>query len=763
MGEVANDSDFLLRFVPAGSGWCELRAIPTDPGARVERAFFQDARLAAGFCEMWEGTHSIYFGVAPRSAEGKGGKKDCRPTPWLIADFDAAHLPPNLPLAHAVDWARTHCESSGVPAPTTIVWSGRGLHLYWLVDSLLDAESFESACRRLIASLGSDPAVKDISRLMRVPGYLNPKEGSTGDCEVLWEGSTEPIPTQLFFSLEAQDSGTAEDANSTYRIEQHYTENRNCGLYMEACQLRSLGRANRPHYFQVLEAVNQSKCRPPLSRDEVRAVGLSALRGDPMPEAASSSTRFGLSEDDGQAFLTDQDLLRMVSRDVSDDCKYVRSGRGDEGEWVSWDEGRAIWAGGYGIEIIAESLLALADELAALDNEDGERTVRRHTTTRNRKSFASAAAGIRGPHQSSPSDFDQHDHILVCSNRVYLDLSAKGGPIAPDRHLYMTKQLSTAYAPGEEAPLWRGFLDRVLPDPAHQAAFGRIAYYCLTGYQSEKAFFVSQGVGQNGKTVAWQVLQGVMGTYARKGNKKLVCPTSSTETSHDASLMATEGIRLSVFEEVKEGDRIRGDLVKEMTGGNQAMSGRSLYQSERQFHFTTKLSVITNQFPEMSIEDPALLNRLVVIPFTQTIAEEEIDPFIAKKILDSEASGVLNWILSWRDEFYRLGVKEVPAEWGEKRDQFVAEADPVVGLVRDGMRYREGASINSNDLRIALQVYSPSFSYPETRSVPKFFETVASWCRSYFDKTRMEVSACKSPSTNMWSLSGVELTGDGEI
>ncbi len=60
--------------------------------------------------------------------------------------------------------------------PDIIIDGRAGLHAYWLVDDCpLDA--FPSAQKRLASYYGTDPAVHDLPRVMRLPGTINRKAG----------------------------------------------------------------------------------------------------------------------------------------------------------------------------------------------------------------------------------------------------------------------------------------------------------------------------------------------------------------------------------------------------------------------------------------------------------------------------------------------------------------------------------------------------------------------------------------------------------
>jgi hypothetical protein len=67
-----------------------------------------------------------------------------------------------------------------LPWPSLIVWSGRGVHLYWLHASLPARvlpvwQRCQDILVKALASAGADPAAKDCTRLLRLSGTLNAK------------------------------------------------------------------------------------------------------------------------------------------------------------------------------------------------------------------------------------------------------------------------------------------------------------------------------------------------------------------------------------------------------------------------------------------------------------------------------------------------------------------------------------------------------------------------------------------------------------
>ena len=78
-------------------------------------------------------------------------------------------------------------ERLGWPTPNALIYTGRGLHVYWLIDSV-PAQAlprWQSAMRHMVQMTGADPAVTDCTRNMRVIGTVNLKTGTKVTAEVL--------------------------------------------------------------------------------------------------------------------------------------------------------------------------------------------------------------------------------------------------------------------------------------------------------------------------------------------------------------------------------------------------------------------------------------------------------------------------------------------------------------------------------------------------------------------------------------------------
>lgn len=72
------------------------------------------------------------------------------------------------------------CEDANLPAPSYAVESGRGVHLYWLLESTPGKALpvWQAIQKRLIDVLQADPACSDCTRVLRLAGTINSKNGA---------------------------------------------------------------------------------------------------------------------------------------------------------------------------------------------------------------------------------------------------------------------------------------------------------------------------------------------------------------------------------------------------------------------------------------------------------------------------------------------------------------------------------------------------------------------------------------------------------
>ncbi len=81
------------------------------------------------------------------------------------------------------------CDEEGLPAPSLLIYSGRGIQAKWLLDGTIPRQALPrwNACQRYLvdrlAHVGADPMAKDASRVLRTIETVNSKSGEA--CRVV--------------------------------------------------------------------------------------------------------------------------------------------------------------------------------------------------------------------------------------------------------------------------------------------------------------------------------------------------------------------------------------------------------------------------------------------------------------------------------------------------------------------------------------------------------------------------------------------------
>jgi hypothetical protein len=109
------------------------------------------------------------------------------------------------------DWemALEALREAGIPSPSLLVLSGRGIHFYWLLEPLPAQalplwQRIQDALVHALAPLGADYRAKDCTRLLRLVGTINSKNGEevigrtlTGDVWTLRELADEILAPRV--------------------------------------------------------------------------------------------------------------------------------------------------------------------------------------------------------------------------------------------------------------------------------------------------------------------------------------------------------------------------------------------------------------------------------------------------------------------------------------------------------------------------------------------------------------------------------------
>lgn len=158
-----------------------------------------------GIAFLWDRpiAHGAWKKIKPNSPlersfsllKGSQGKEDCF---FSVNTFSGWRRTPLLKTLNAcyvdLDWGRplrssdhqailAFIEESELPAPSLIMETGRGAHLYWLLEptparALPVWQAIEDRLIDALRPIKADPAVRDCTRMLRLAGSVNGKNGA---------------------------------------------------------------------------------------------------------------------------------------------------------------------------------------------------------------------------------------------------------------------------------------------------------------------------------------------------------------------------------------------------------------------------------------------------------------------------------------------------------------------------------------------------------------------------------------------------------
>lgn len=263
----------------------------------------------------------------------------------------------------------------------------------------------------------------------------------------------------------------------------------------------------------------------------------------------------------------------------------------------------------------------------------------------------------------------------------------------------ITHLAPVAYDPEAACPQWDANLERFQPAETVRLFLRDYHGYALTGLTGGQNFVYNWGGGANFKSTFIEALSRLFGPYAQTLN-----PESFTGQQQRRGDQATPdfaelpGARLLRVSELPDGAKLNEALVKAVTGG-EPMKVRHLNKGFFTFRPVFKASMSGNSRPEIHDVSHGMWRRVLLVPWTVTIPDEERREFEEMQTLfEAERCGILNWLiagaLSYLDSRRLIPPEEVTAATAELR----AEMDPVQRFLDACVRPCAGATIAAREL-----------------------------------------------------------------
>ncbi len=285
--------------------------------------------------------------------------------------------------------------------------------------------------------------------------------------------------------------------------------------------------------------------------------------------------------------------------------------------------------------------------------------------------------------QAKVSDLDRDPLLFNCLNGT-LDLSTC--ELHPHNPMHLiTKLTSVEYRPEAQCPLWKKFTSEIFDeDEAITNYVQRYAGLCLTGITNQREFIFAYGGGSNGKSTLLSMLRAVLGDYAQTASFTTFLQSKDRANSARDDLVDQKGARMICAIEANEGQRIDEGLLKQLVGGEDEIKARHMYMQAIEFKPTAKIWLAANAKPVIRDTTDSIWDRLRLVHFkvrfgdlaTDPKAKKQKDYTLAAK-LDTERSGILNWLVAGYKDFVTLGSLQAPPQVLAATKEYRTEQDIV--------------------------------------------------------------------------------------
>lgn len=674
-------------------GFIEVRCIKSSGEVKQ---FWYASRL--GLLSDWSrlealnrAGYGVYFGVNPR-AERKGTKEALYSLHTLHADLDGKNF-----VEAERDWRAGKQIALGVIdelppwlQPALLVDSGHGVHCYWPLVEPLPATpeniaAVEAVNAALAAYLGGDD-VKDASRVLRLPGFLNTKDAEPLPVALIWNApqgwkledfapimpKPEPRPAPLQ-NVDTVLGGRPGD---------DYNARGDWSVLLTAHGWHEAGRRGETSYWcrpgkrdGISARLNNkgdgllrvySSSAPPLEAGTSYSLfgAYTALEhGGDFKEAAKTlaAQGYGVSSNGhhqeaaaelaGTATPLQAQLAMPKTTHGANGRRFVDKHRGQavynttsnawmvyDGKRWTLDETRKVqtWAKGIVFDLYAELPTIQDDEV----RKAMATWARRCDSPTGTDAILSEAANALN---LTDATLDTEPRYFNLLNGTY-DLEADKLLAHDPAHL-ISKLAPVAYDPSATCPIYdRAIFDIFAGDDDTVRFFEEAVGATLSGKASKNMIYMLGDLGDNGKSTVANLLLELFGDYGVKGDLSLLVRTDRFDPYRaNPTVVALKGRRFVVVQEVPKDRQMDEAQVKELTGRD-VLSARRLHENPVTFAPSHLLWVYGNH--RLKIDDEVVFNRLYEIPFSVEFPEGDPrrDERMGEK-LAAELPGILNRFL----------------------------------------------------------------------------------------------------------------------
>lgn len=583
--------------------------------------------------------------------------------------------------------------------PTSIlVESARGNHGYWLLVPNQDLSRFKDAQKTLIDALETDHAVKDLPRVMRLPGFFHMKDPTnpfmvrvksmsqalyTVDQLVSAFGKNKGEQCDIQVAIDAEFQNWARKLDIA-ESQSNFYGGRNCTLLLIAREGLAAGLTPQ----EILSSMRDYAERSGDETDVGRMLARQQTQHKKSPFRSILFKPGDTATDIAEQFLHKRKLVLL------DGTRHLRFWRRDAycyvpetGAWKKWDRGD------------------FRSEVIKFLQADTKMRKRAKANFANDVIENIEALTIIPSNTLVPgflNDDAGKDQFILMRNGILKLADFLAGkdvvllPHTPD--FFSTAALPFSYDARAGATTWEKFLNQMMPSKAAEELLQEWFGYCLIFDTSYHKFMLLIGEGANGKSVICVVLRSLLG-----GENVSAVALEQFNPIRTFPLAATYGKLANVMEEIGEMNKAEEGVLKNFVSGGQFTVERK-HRDPFEFYPTARLTFASNVLPRFSDRSDGLWRRLLPIVLTkQVIDESKQDKRLVSPefwLQSGELSGILNWALEGLRRLRKRGHFVLPLESKDALNRYKDEANPARLFLDETCLESPGARASSRELYV---------------------------------------------------------------
>jgi len=551
--------------------------------------------------------------------------------------------------------------------PHIVVESSEGkFHVYWRVEdcSLDEFKSIQSALAR---TFGGDPAVCDLPRVMRLPGFLHTKDGKNPQIVKLLDADEgereafkcEELLERLNVKLETVWSKATTDGSRFQLPAEIKERNRNNTLFGFACSLRSKG-GDHPSILEEVSKANRERCKKPLEEAEVENIVDNVVgryeQGERFLESNSDVTvaRRLIEDLGGEDVVCDEGLIRRF--DASSGL-WVTLPDDDLGKMIQDYDGRVSYRSGE--DKFAKLRLGARKRDGILNCAKKE--------IQETGFFADAPNGI-------------------AFRNGFVRVTKEGLELEPlTRSHRVTVAAPFDFDQSAKAERWERYLQEIFekddPVDAEQkrALLQEFVGASVLGLAASYAkCLILLGEGSDGKSVFLNAIRNLLPKEAVS-----CCAPQTWKENYVPAML--RGVRLNLVAEMPERDFLETDRVKAIIAGDELMT-RQIHEKPFVLRPIAGHIFSANSLPGTSDHSHGFWRRCMVVRFSRRFEFGQTG-FQLKHELDSElaqeAPAIFVWALKGAVRLLNQGGYTEVASSAEAVKEWSQDADQVAVFVEE--------------------------------------------------------------------------------